>query len=270
MRDDYDLIGQNVVREVIQKGWVKDADKINIAAAFTNDDGNYDWAEGYFRYFRQHQLMSAREPFTVKMMMENLRDHYSEEMRSCLPYGIAAAKFPTICCHAGGITGCVSAASVVCSLNDKAPDPFKFVYWGSMAPPCCSIFRPNFNIGWLPEDLQYAEESYDEKSQWWTFIELERYIALDYEKYAPKARTGFDELENEFIEQADHLQNNYNGDVSKLKEFALYANTASLAKAKEFLREIKSKISAADTDCLLADYFKKAAEGCGMKHTLDI
>jgi secernin len=268
LSDDYDIIGKNVVEEVIQKGWAPSAAKINVAAAFTNDDGDYDWAEGYFRYYRQHQLMNNREPFTVKMMMENLRDHYSEEMRNCLPYSVAAAKMPTICCHAGGIGGCVTAASAVCSLNDKVPDPFKFVYWGSMAPPCCSIYRPNFNISWLPEDLQYAGELYDEKSQWWTFIELERYIALNYDLFAPKVREGFDKLENEFIEQADDLQKNYDGNIDKLKKFSMYANSASFTLAKDFLNEIKQKLNQGNIDYLLTDYFKKTAEGCGMKHSL--
>ncbi len=269
MNDDYDIIGKNVVEEAIRKGWAPSSDKINIASAFTNDDGNYDWAEGYFRYFRQHQLMADREPFTVKMMMENLRDHYSEEMRNCLPYGVAAAKLPTICCHAGGIDGCVTAASAVCSLDGREQGPFKFVYWGSMASPCCSIFRPNFNINWLPEDLKDAGELYDEKSQWWTFIELERYISLNYELFAPTVRQKFSELEDEFIEQVDDLKTNYDGNVDKLKEFSMYANKESFMLAKDLLHGVKQKINRKNMDYLLADYFKKAAECCGMKHSLE-
>lgn len=266
--DDYDLIGKDVADQVIRKGWAPKSDKINIAAAFTNDDGNYDWAEGYFRYCRQHQLMNNHEPFTVKMMMENLRDHYSEEMRNCLPYGIAAAKFPTICCHPAGINGCVTAASAVCTLNDKAPDPFRFVYWGCMAPPCCSIYRPLFNINWIPEELEEAGELYDEKSQWWTFIELERYIALNYELFAPKVREQFSKLENEFIEQTEDLQRSYDGDTGKLKKFSMYANSESFQLAKSLLGDIKQKVNENTIDHLLVDYFKQAAESCGMEYSI--
>lgn len=265
IRDDYDLIGKNVVKEVIQKGWSKETGKINIANTFSQNNGSSDWSDGYFRYIRQHELVHNREPFTVKMMMENLRDHYRSEIHEYLPYSIAEAKTPTICFHAGGLLGCTTAASAVCSINAKAPDPFKFIYWGSMAPPCCSIFRPNFNINWIPEELQNAGEQYDENSPWWTFIELERYIALNYDMFAPKVREGFNKLENEFIEQVESLQKEYDGNTEKLKKFSLYACRESFLLAKDFLKDIKKRISSKNIDYLLIDYIKSSAEGCGME-----
>ncbi len=262
---DYDLIGAKTLQGVIEKGWAPSNEKINMAAAFTNSDGDYSWAEGYFRYYRQHQLLNEQNPVSVKGMMNMLRDHYTSEMTGVLPYSIAAAKMPTICCHAGGMEGCITAASVVCELNDHGPDPFKFIYWGSMAPPCCSVFRPYFNIGWLPEDVQYAGTTYDQRSQWWTFVELERYIALNYGEFSPKVREGFGILEDQFIEQVNLLRKSYDGNINELKKFSAYANEESLRLAQSYLKEIKQKISDRDLDFLLIDYFKKSAKACGME-----
>lgn len=263
--DDYDLIGKNVVENAVKNHWSAPKEKINIAQAFSQTDGNTDWSDGYFRYTRQHKLMYGREPFTVKMMMENLRDHYAGKIQECLPYSVANGKAPTVCCHAGGIAGCTTAASVVCSLDAKAPDPFRFIYWGSMAPPCGSVFRPNFNINWIPEDLSNAGEMYDSDSQWWTFIELERYLALNYGSFAPKVREGFDRLEDEFIERVQTMKKEYDGNTEKLKEFCLSANRASFSMAKDFLKEIKSKINPGIMDYALIDYVKASADGCGME-----
>ena len=262
--DDYDLIGRNVVENAVKKGWSPKGEKINIANAFSQNDGNTDWSDGYFRYIRQNELLNGREPFTVKMMMENLRDHYSSEFRKHLPYSVPEGKAPTICCHPGGIIGCTTAASAVCSLDAIAPKPFRFIYWGSMAPPCCSIFRPNFDIDWIPEDLQNAGEQYDENSQWWTFIELERYIALNYDMFAPKVKEGFNKLENEFIERVEILKKEYDGNNDKLKALSLYASKASCSKAKEFLKDIKSKVSSKNINYSLIDYIRNSADGCGM------
>jgi len=45
----------------------------------------------------------------------------------------------------------------------------------------------------------------------------------------------------------------------------MYANSASFKLANDFLNDIKQKINRNHIDYLLTDYFKKAAEGCGMK-----
>lgn len=266
--DDYDIIGKNVIKTAAAKGWCREEERINIAHTFSLSDCDYEDGEAYFRYIRQHELMNGSAPFTVKMMMNNLRDHYDRDYRKIIPYDVATSKIPTICCHPGGMNGCASAASVVCSLKKDAPKPFRFVYWGSMAPPCCSIFTPKFNIGWIPVELSDAGASYSAESPWWIFTELERYIALSYDDFAPMAKEIFAPMEDELIEQAEYVQKTYDGDDDKLKKLSRDAFDESIKAARKVTAAIKKKIPGAEINYLMLDYFRDSAEGCGMPHDL--
>jgi secernin len=270
IQDDYDLIGKNTYQTVISKGWALPGDKFNAAKVFSRDDCIFADVKGFLRYPRLRKLMQNREPLTPKMMMNNLRDHYEGELPSTLLYSPSAAKIPSICSHSGGLSGSTSAASIVSVLKSDAPDPFRFVYWGSMSPPCCSIFRPFFNINWLPEDLQHAHALYRNTDQWWIFIELERYISLNYDKFSVKVKEGFHALEDQFIEEADHLEKTFDGNIAPLKEFSMRASEQSFKLAKSFLNEIKTKLKREDIDRMMLTYFTQSAEGCGMPYDKNI
>ena len=219
IQEDFDLISDGAISEAVAKGWIHEKQKFNPAKAWTIDDCVFAESEGFVRYARLNKLMNNREPLTVKKMMNNLRDHYDGAELGQTIFSPAAAKIPCICSHPGGVSGCASAASVVTVLRKDVPRELKYTYWGSMAPPCCSIFRPFYNIDWLPEDLGKADSEYNATDQWWRFIELERYISLNYEKFAPKVKKEFALMEDAFIEEADHIESTYSGDVTKLKEF---------------------------------------------------
>lgn len=270
LTDDYDFIGKNVIKEAAAKGWCRDEEKINISQTFSFSDCDYEDGEAYFRYIRQDKLMVDRKPFTVKMMMDNLRDHYDLGDRSIIPYDIATSKMPTICCHPGGMNGCASAASIVCSLDKNAADPFKFVYWGSMAPPCCSVFTPKFNIKWIPEELAIADGMYDENSPWWIFTELERYISLSYNDFAPMAQEVFMPMENELIDEVELAKKQYDGNDDKLKKLSQDAFERSISAAKEITERIKKLIPQTRINYLMFDYFRDSAEGCGMSYKIDL
>ena len=270
LTDDYDLIGKDVIRQAAQKGWCREDTRINIAQTFSFSDCDYEDGEAYFRYLRQEELMTGREPFTVKMMMENLRDHYDTEYRKPLPYDIATSKMPTICCHPGGMNGCASAASVVCSLDQSAEEPFQFTYWGSMAPPCCSIFTPKFNIGWIPQELAAADALYSKDSPWWVFTELERYISLSYDDFAPMARQVFQPMEDEFLQQVEAVKKEYDGNQETLKDLSQEAFTRSLDAARVLIEKIKADIPQRRINFLMLDYFRDAAAGCNMPYDLKI
>ena len=139
-----------------------------------------------------------------------------------------------------------------------------------MAPPCCSVFRPFYNVKWLPEDLQQADGMYDAKSQWWTFIELERYLALNYEKFAPKVKMAFQSMENGYLEEAALLEKHYDGDIQKLKDFSMKAAKESCEAARAFIKEIKSTIKTKDIDRMLLSYFVQTSQGCGMPYEKEI
>ena len=149
-------------------------------------------------------------------------------------------------------------------IRKDVPDELRFTFWGSMAPPCCSIFRPYYNIGWLPDDLQHAHALYRPEDQWWQFIELERYIALNYDKYSPKVKEVFGRMEDEFIQEAEYIESNYTGDVNVLKEFSQRATERSAQSAAELTAEIKRTLKTKDIDRMLLKYFTESAAGCGM------
>ena len=185
-------------------------------------------------------------------------------------YSPAAAKIPCICSHPGGASGCATAASAVTVIRKDAPKELRFTYWGSMAPPCCSIFRPFYNINWLPEDLQRADALFDADTQWWTFTELERYVALNYEKFAPGVKAKFRKLEEEFLDEAEYVESSFNGDAGILKEFSARAAKLSVDLARELTAEIKGKIKTSDIDRMLLAYFTESSAGCGMEYDKDI
>lgn len=270
LTDNYDKIGSRVIKEASEKGWCRDEERINISQTFSISDCDYEDGEAYFRYIRQEELMTGRDPFTVKMMMNNLRDHYDMDYRKPIPYDIATSKMPTICCHPGGMNGCASAASVVCSMDKNAADPFKFVYWGSMAPPCCSVFTPKFNLGWIPKELAKAGPMYDPESPWWTFTELERYISLSYDDFAPLAIEAFQPLEDELIQQVEAAKKEYDGNESKLKDLSQEAFTRSMEAARRVTETIKKELSKTKINYLMLDYFRDSAAGCGMPYELDV
>lgn len=264
--DDYTLIGTDVISEAERKGWSIPGKPFNAAHAWTADDCIFAEAEGFARYARLATLMNQTEPITIQNMMTNLRDHYDNVFLANIPYSPAAAKMPSICSHPGGVSGCATAASAVVVLRKDVPKELKFTYWGSMSPPCCSIFRPYYNINWLPEDLQGAGALFQETDQWWKFIELERYIALNYDKFAPRVKDSFAVLEKEFIEEASHLEKAFCGDESQLKEFSLACTTRSFALCKDLINGIKSGIRTSDIDRMLLTYFIESSNGCGMPY----
>jgi secernin len=264
--DDYTYIGADVIAEAEEKGWIFPGNSFHAAHAWTADDCIFAESEGFARYARLATLMKRKEPINIKNMMSNLRDHYDDVFLSNIPYSPASAKIPSICSHPGGVSGCATAASAVVVLRKDVPKELKFTYWGSMAPPCCSIFRPYYNIDWLPEDLQNAGALFQEADQWWKFIELERYIALNYDKFAPRVNGSFAKLEKEFIEEAAHLEANFEGDSARLKQFSLSCSTRSYALCKDLICEIKSGIKTSEIDRMLLTYFIESSNGCGMPY----
>lgn len=271
IQENYDLISSNAVNEAKIKGWLHpDEEKFNPAKAWTIDNLLYGEAEGFMRYARLGKLMESREPFTVKMMMNNLRDHYDDEPLCQTIFSKAASKIPTICSHPGGINGCVTAASAVTVLRSDVPEELRFTYWSSMAPPCCSVFRPFYNIGWLPEEIQNAHAIYEEKEHWWIFTELERYVELNYEKFAPKVKETFNEMENRFIEEATYIERNYTGNRAVLMEFSKRTAGESYNAARNLINDIKSKLKTRDLDRMLLSYFREAAATCGMPYDKEL
>ncbi len=271
IQDDYDLIADGTVEEACSKGFWHPEVPFNAAKAWTVDELFYDESEGFVRYARLGHLLSkkvdAGEKFDVKEVMNILRDHYEDVPELQSIYSPAANKVCTICSHPGGVgDGCATAASTVTVLKKDAPKELRYTYWGSMAPPCCSIFRPYYNIDFIPDDLQHAHALYRQEDQWWQFIELERYIALNYEKFAPKVKEEFSRMEDEFIQKAEYVESTYNGDVNILREFSAEASKRSSDKALELIAEIKSKLVTKDIDRMLLRYFTEASDECGMDY----
>jgi dipeptidase len=267
IRSDYDLAADGAKEEAIAKGWMHPDAPFDPALAWTVDKLLYDESEGFVRFARMKQLLEGHSDIDVQYMMSILRDHYEDVplLQSC--FSMAANKIPTICSHPGGTgDGCASAASIVAELRADAPKELVFTYWASMAPPCCSIFRPFYNVDWLPDDLQHANALYRPEDQWWRFIELERYIALNYELYAPPVKKRLRAKETEYIEEAAYIESSWNGDPWVLKEFSGRAAGESVALAISLTDDIKRKLRTRDIDRMLLGYFTDAAADCGMPY----
>lgn len=275
IQEDYDLIADGTIEEACEKGWWHPEVAFNPAKAWTVDELMYDESEGFVRYSRLGRLLSEKvasgEKVDAKYAMSVLRDHYEGVPELNSIYSKAANKICTICSHPGGVGyGCASAASTVTVIRKDVPRELQFTYWGSMAPPCCSIFRPYYNVDFIPNDLQHAESLYRPEDQWWQFIELERYISLNYDKFAPKVKAEFSKMEDEFIQQAEHVEATYNGDIEKLRAFSAEASKRSSDKAIELIGEIKSKLTTRDIDRMLLKYFTESSDECGMEYDRNI
>ncbi len=264
--EDYEKIGKQTLQNAIDKKWILPEGRLNAANVFTRSDCVFADVKSFLRYPRVRYLMESKSDFTVKMMMENLRDHYEGTPQGELHFTKAAAKVPCVCSHAGGENGSNSAASAVISLNPKAHELLRITYWNSMSPPCCSVFRPFYFTGGLPEGLSGAHALYNGKEHWWVFTELERYIALNYEMFAPRVKEKMQALEREFLSEAEELEVKFDGDSQQLKAFSETAAQRSFEAAKECLDGIKKSIQTKDINRLMLDYFKIAAEGCNMPY----
>lgn len=266
IQSDYTFIADKAIANAVKNGWANSECLFNPAKAWTKDDCIFAESEGFVRYARLKELMNKSRQITPEMIMSNLRDHYDGvELLSSI-YSSAAAKIPCICSHPGGVSGCATAASAVTVLRDSVPEELKFTMWTSMAPPCCSIFRPIYNVGEIPEALSGAHALYDEKENWWTFIELERYISLNYEKWAVDVKATFRKLEKEFLDEAEYIEKNYSGNKQELIEFSRKTVKESYGVARSLIEKIKMSMKTVDIDRMLIDYFVSTAAGCGMKY----
>lgn len=275
IQEDYDMIADGTIREACEKGFWHPDVPFNPAKAWTVDELMYDESEGFVRYARLGRLLSEKTEaggkVGVKEAMNILRDHYEDVPELQSIYSPAANKVCTICSHPGGVgDGCATAASTVTVLKKDVPKELAFTYWGSMAPPCCSIFRPYYNIDFIPDDLQHAHALYRPEDQWWRFIELERYIALNYEKFAPKVKEEFGRMEDEFIQQAEYIESTYDGNVKTLRDFSAEASGRSFEKAVELIEEIKTQLTTRDIDRMLLRYFRESSDECGMEYDGDM
>lgn len=275
IQEDYDMLADGAIEEAVEKGWWTEGKPFNPAKAWTIDELYYDECEGFARFARLGHLIGGGvekgHKFSPKDCMNILRDHYEDVPELNTIFSIAANKAGSICTHPGGMgDGCASAASTVTVLHKDAPRELLYTYWGSMAPPCCSIFRPFYNTDFVPDDLQHARSLYRPEDQWWQFTELERYIALNYEKFAPKVRTEFNAMEDEFLQKAEYIEKNYNGDVNVLRDFTAECCKRSSNKAIELTNEIKKVLTTKDIDRMLIRYFTEASDEAGMPYDKNI
>lgn len=267
---EYDLIGSNAEKNAIENGWWAEGKAFDPARAWSPDDHKWDEDEGFVRFGRITELMNRHDKYTVEIMMNNLRDHYDDVPALQTIFSPASSKIGTICSHPGGLDGCITAASMVAELRKDAPRELRFTAWTSMAPPCCSIFRPIFNTGKLPPAMSGAGKFYDPDENWWTFIELERYLSLCFEEQAPKVRDDFAAMEKEFMEEEAHIVKTYSGDVAVLDEFSARAVKRSYDLAREQIKRIRSGLRTVDIDRLMLDYFTGVCRQSGMPYDIDV
>lgn len=111
---------------------------------------------------------------------------------------------------------------------------------------------------------------YDPAENWWTFIELERYLSLCFEEKAPRVKEEFAAMERAFIEEEAHIVKTYNGDVSVLDEFSARTVKQSYDLARAQIERIKSELRTVDIDRLALDYFIGVNDQCGLPYDKNV
>ncbi len=73
-------------------------------------------------------------------------------------------------------------------------------------------------------------------------------------------------MENRFLEEAEYIEGNWNGDPQELKDFSARAASESFQAARALIAEIKGTLKTSDLDRMLLSYFTQVSDGCGMPY----
>ena len=100
--------------------------------------------------------------------------------------------------HAMTWDGSQTAASMICRWMENVGPVMRYAY----SLPCTSVYIPAYCTGALPPLMSASGEKFDENSLWWLFERLATAVSADYERYAPFARIGAANLDEEIETQA--------------------------------------------------------------------
>lgn len=103
---------------------------------------------------------------------------------------------------------------------------------------CVSIFKPVFLGVDLPDIGPYPDEHFDPRSLWWKHELLHRRAMADFEHLVPEIRQDFDRLEDEFLAQADGVQE---GTLAEKKDFMDYCFQKAMAATEAWIACLRAR-----------------------------
>ena len=178
------------------KGWLAADERFNFAKAYTAPAARQTSAVPRMRRLRA-LLEAEDEPLDAVTMKAILRDHFEGTLIEPR-FGASFGTFPSICMHAMTRDGSQTAASMICRWTENVGPVMRYAY----SLPCTSVYIPAYCTGALPPLMSASGEKFDENSLWWLFERLATAVSADYERYAPFARIGAANLDEEIETQA--------------------------------------------------------------------
>ena len=178
------------------KGWLAADERFNFAKAYTAPAARQTGAVPRMRRLRA-LLEAEDEPLDAVTIKAILRDHFEGTLIEPR-FGVSFGTFPSICMHAMTRDGSQTAASMICRWTENVGPVMRYAY----SLPCTSVYVPAYCTGALPPLMSASGEKFDENSLWWLFERLATAVSADYERYAPFARIGAANLDEEIETQA--------------------------------------------------------------------
>ena len=178
------------------KGWLAADERFNFAKAYTAPAARQTSAVPRMRRLRA-LLAAEDEPLDAVTIKAILRDHFEGTLIEPR-FGASFGTFPSICMHAMTWDGSQTAASMICRWTENVGPVMRYAY----SLPCTSVYIPAYCTGALPPLMSASGEKFDENSLWWLFERLATAVSADYERYAPFARIGAANLDEEIETQA--------------------------------------------------------------------
>ena len=178
------------------KGWLAADERFNFAKAYTAPAARQTSAVPRMRRLRA-MLEAEDEPLDAVTIKAILRDHFEGTLIEPR-FGASFGDLPVNLHARDDWDGSQTAASMICRWTENVGPVMRYAY----SLPCTSVYIPAYCTGALPPLMSASGEKFDENSLWWLFERLATAVSADYERYAPFARIGAANLDEEIETQA--------------------------------------------------------------------
>jgi dipeptidase len=199
---EWDLASDDLVEYAVERGWCKGKDDFDFARCYS-DVLFTRFSDSHKRQCRTTDLLSEKiGQLTPQDLMHFLRDHESNKKKKkwTPAKGLRGAD---VCMHAapGPIRVSQTTGSMVSHLTKD-----RHTHWvtGTSAP-CTGVFKPVWFDAGMPDIGPLPDAEYNKASLWWLHETLHREVLRDYATRQQLFREQADELEAEFVAQAEKL-----------------------------------------------------------------
>jgi secernin len=191
------------------EGWWREAGRLDLAAAYRNQQVPGRLSEGRLR--RSRELLEAgRGRHDLHSLQALLRDHLKGGPAPRSDLTPDDEDYFTLCMHAEPVG--TTTASMIAPLPTDRTVPWPV--WVSFGTPCTGIFIPLYLDGAIPAALATGGEQFQKGSAWWTFERLREAAAIDFARAAPMLREGWSVLE-------EKIEHERQGVESEARQLAL-------------------------------------------------